>query len=85
MGLTFREHVSVAETEYGVVLLDTRTGNYWQLNPTAAVAAKVLVEGGDQAGAAQRLVEEFEVDGEVAAADVTALVDALRAAGVVTG
>jgi hypothetical protein len=84
MGLTFREHVSVAETEYGVVLLDTRTGNYWQLNPTAAVAAKVLAGGGDVASAARRLVEEFDVDDDCAAADVAALVESLRAAGVVT-
>ncbi|MCB5182191.1 lasso peptide biosynthesis PqqD family chaperone [Streptomyces antimicrobicus] len=83
MKLRNRAHLSVADTEYGSVLLDARSGEYWQLNPSAAVVARTLLDGGGSAEAATRLTEAFDVDGARAAADVEALLAAMRAAGVV--
>ncbi|MEU9031355.1 lasso peptide biosynthesis PqqD family chaperone [Streptomyces sp. NPDC048383] len=83
MKLRNREHLSVADTEYGGVLLDGRSGEYWQLNPSAAVIARTLLDGGGSTEAVLRLTEAFEVDEERAAADVHALLAAMRAAGVV--
>jgi hypothetical protein len=83
MKLRNREHLSVAGTEYGGVLLDGKSGEYWQLNPSAVVVARTLLDGGGSAEAVSRLTEAFEVDEERAAADVDALITAMRAAGVV--
>ncbi len=84
MGLQFRTDVSTADTEYGTVLLDERSGRYWQLNPTGALVVRILLDGGSQADAITALTEEFEVAGPQAEQDVTALVDSLRSAGLVT-
>ena len=37
MTLKLRDGVSTANTDYGVMLLDEYSGQYWNLNPTAAV------------------------------------------------
>ncbi len=84
MGLQFRTDVSAADTEYGTVLLDERSGRYWQLNPTGALVVRILLDGGSQVDAITALTEEFEVAEPQAEQDVTALVDSLRSAGLVT-
>lgn len=84
MGVQIRADVSTAETEYGAVLLDERSGRYWQLNPTGAVIVRTLLAGGDPAQAVTALTGEFDVDDAQAARDVTALVTQLRSAGLVT-
>ena len=38
MTLQLRDGVSAADTEYGITLLDEDSGQYWNLNPTAALA-----------------------------------------------
>ena len=52
--------VSSAETDYGIMLLDEDSGRYWNLNPTAALVLRTLLDGGpDQAAheLAERSVE----------------------------
>jgi hypothetical protein len=83
MKLRNHEHLTVAETEYGGVLLDAKIGQYWQLNPTATVVARTLLDGGSDADAVDNLTEAFDVDRDRATADVAALVEGLRSAGLV--
>lgn len=82
--LRLRDDVSITETEDNVVLLDERAGEYFQLNPSGALALRTLLDGGTPEQAARVLTEQFDVDDERAGRDVSALVTDLRAAGLVT-
>ncbi|MET7290786.1 lasso peptide biosynthesis PqqD family chaperone [Streptomyces griseoloalbus] len=81
MPLRFVAHVSTAETDYGTVLLDERAGTYWELNPTATLVVRTLLDGGEAADAAAALVREFDIERAQALRDVEALVGNLREAG----
>lgn len=67
-------HVSVAETEDGMVLLNERTGKYFQLNNTGV---RVLREGADA------VVAELAARHPRIRDDVVVLEAALRTAGLV--
>ncbi|MFI1767376.1 lasso peptide biosynthesis PqqD family chaperone [Streptomyces sp. NPDC020800] len=81
MPLRFGDNVSTAQTDYGTVLLDERAGTYWELNPTATLVVRTLLDGGEEADAAAALVQEFDIDQAQALQDVEALVRQLRASG----
>ncbi|WP_314219389.1 lasso peptide biosynthesis PqqD family chaperone [Streptomyces zaehneri] len=81
MPLRFGDHVSTAETDYGTVLLDERAGAYWELNPTATLVVRTLLNSGEEADAAAALVREFRIDEEQALRDVETLVGQLRSSG----
>jgi hypothetical protein len=83
MTLRLRDGVSSADTDYGIILLDEDSGRYWNLNPTAALALRTLLDGGSPADAARQLTERYEVDAGIAGRDVQELVDELRGAGLV--
>lgn len=84
MGLRLRSDVSTTDTEYGAVLLDERNGEYWHLNTTGARVVRLLLAGSSPAEAAATVAEEFEIDESHVLPDVTALVDQLRSARLVT-
>ncbi|MFJ8085682.1 lasso peptide biosynthesis PqqD family chaperone [Streptomyces sp. NPDC096205] len=81
MTLRFGTDVCTATTDYGTVLLDQRTGQYWELNPTATLVVSTLMAGGDADDATNALVREFDVTPAQARDDVTALIGELRAGG----
>ncbi|MGP9022946.1 lasso peptide biosynthesis PqqD family chaperone [Streptomyces sp. BR1] len=81
MALRFGPDVSTAHTDYGTVLLDERSGQYWELNPTATLIIETLLAGKDEAAATDALVVEFDIDRERAQRDVSELVAELRASG----
>lgn len=81
MALKFGADVSTAETDYGTVLLDERSGHYWELNPTGTLVVRTLMAGGDELAATDALVAEFDIDRTRATKDVAALVSELRASG----
>ncbi|WP_418960965.1 lasso peptide biosynthesis PqqD family chaperone [Streptomyces tritici] len=83
MALRFGPDVTTAKTEYGTVLLNQRSGDYWELNPTATRVVGTLMDGGDEDTAAAALVEEFDIDDAQARADITALVRQLRSGGLI--
>lgn len=83
MLLRFRLDVSVTSTAAGIVLLDERSGRYWQLNRSGSVTLRTLLEGGTPSQAAQRLSSSYGITPERAAADISALLDALRHARLV--
>ena len=51
MALALRDGVATADTDYGITLLDEDSGQYWTLNPTAALALRTLLDGGTAAQA----------------------------------
>jgi hypothetical protein len=83
MVLALRDGVAAADTDYGVTLLDENSGQYWTLNPTAALVLRTLLDGGTPAQAAHELTERYQVDATTADRDVEALVGELRAAALV--
>jgi hypothetical protein len=85
MTLKLRDDVSVADTDYGMALLDEDSGKYWNLNPTAALALRTLLDGGTTAQAAKELTEQYAVDADTANKDVEDLLVELRSVGLVTG
>jgi hypothetical protein len=83
VNLRFRADVSVTDTEYGTVLLDERSGRYWQLNPTGAFVIDALLKGRTTEQAVAALTEEYRVAEPQARQDVMVLLDGLRSAGLV--
>ncbi|GAA1202136.1 lasso peptide biosynthesis PqqD family chaperone [Pseudonocardia alaniniphila] len=78
--MRLRTEVVAVDTEDARVLLDERTGRYFQLNRPGALILDAVLADED---AAQRLTEVYAVDPERAAADVADLLERLRAAGLV--
>jgi hypothetical protein len=83
MTLKLRDGVSIADTDYGVALLDEDSGQYWNLNPTGALALRTLLGGGSTAQVVQELTEQYAVDVETASKDVEELLGELYGAGLV--
>jgi hypothetical protein len=83
MTLQLRDGVSAADTDYGMALLDEDSGQYWNLNPTAALALRTLLDGGTTAQAVQELTEQYAVDADTASQDIDNLVGELHSAGLV--
>ena len=85
MSLKLRDGVSSADTDYGIMLLDEDSGQYWNLNPAAALALRSLLDGGTPDQAVQELTERYSVDAGTAGRDLRELLDGLRSAGLVEG
>lgn len=83
MKLRNRKYLTVTDTDYGAVLLDTKSGEYWQLNPPAALITRTLLDGGDADEAIRQVTDHFDVDAARATTDVHALIDGMRTAGVI--
>ncbi|MGH3799832.1 MAG: lasso peptide biosynthesis PqqD family chaperone [Pseudonocardiaceae bacterium] len=84
MTVQLRADVSTTDTDDGVVLLDERAGRYWQLNRTGALVLRLLLDGATPHQIAQTLVDRHPVSTEQAAADVTALLERLHTAGLLS-
>jgi UDP-N-acetylmuramyl pentapeptide synthase len=67
-----------------MVLLDERTGRYWQLNATGAAVVAALINGATPEQVTDRLAATRPVSRQRAAADVAALLDQLTRANLVT-
>lgn len=78
--MRLRPEIVAVDTEDARVLLDERTGRYFQMNRSGALILDAVLADED---AAQRLTETYAVDPDQAAADVAALLDRLRTAGLV--
>ena len=78
--LKLRDGVSMAETEYGAALLDEKSGQYFNLNPTGALILRSLLDGETTEQAVEHLTTEYDVDLETAGRDVEELIAELEAA-----
>ena len=84
MTMTLRRGVSTADTDYGTTLLDEDSGEYFTLNPSAALVLRTLLGGGTAAAAARALTADYAVDAGTAERDVADLMAEFRSAGLVT-
>jgi hypothetical protein len=83
MTLKLRDGVATADTDYGLMLLDEDSGQYWNLNPTAAAVLRTLLDGGTPEQAVQELTGQYQVDADTASQDVQDLVGELHSASLV--
>ncbi|MBO8200766.1 lasso peptide biosynthesis PqqD family chaperone [Streptomyces smyrnaeus] len=67
----------------GIVLLNERTGGYWQLNATGAFVLRCLLDGHEASDIASQLAERHQADPEQVGRDVAAVVERLRDAQLV--
>jgi PqqD family protein of HPr-rel-A system len=83
MTVRLRDHVLVTETEDGAVLLNERSGQYWQLNPSGWLILQTLLRDGSPDTAAAALAARYPVEPDQARADVQALLASLHNARLV--
>lgn len=81
MALRLCPKVCTTETEYGIVILDQHSGDYFQLNPTGTLVLRTLLDGGGESDAVQAVLAEFEVDRAEAIRDVVALIEQFQSSG----
>ncbi|MEU9338862.1 lasso peptide biosynthesis PqqD family chaperone [Streptomyces sp. NPDC048290] len=83
MPLRINPDFTLTETDDSAVLLNERTGGYWQLNPTGARVLGDLLAGRTEEETATGLADAYGIPRERAVADVAHLLDRLRAQGAV--
>lgn len=83
MPLRLRPDIATADTDDGLVLLDERTGRYWQLNRTGTHVLRALLDGHHPDRIAQDLATRYHIESHQAQHDVTAIIDRLYAANLV--
>jgi hypothetical protein len=77
-------NVVLAEAEHGAVLLNERTGQYWLMNDTGAMALRCLLAGGSFEQAVAQLCENYRnADRSRTEHDTRKLLDKLQHAGLV--
>jgi Coenzyme PQQ synthesis protein D (PqqD) len=76
--LTFADSVRLAADEHGAVLLDSRGGQMYGLNPAAAIFCAALAEGASREKATQAVFDAFDAEEAVIRADLEQLVAELR-------
>ncbi|GHE64541.1 hypothetical protein GCM10018785_36850 [Streptomyces longispororuber] len=85
MTFALKPDVTATDTEDGLVLLDERSGRYWQLNRSGATTLRLLLDGHTPEETALRLARLHPDAADRALTDVRALLAALdRARLVVT-
>ncbi|MEU9879116.1 lasso peptide biosynthesis PqqD family chaperone [Streptomyces phaeochromogenes] len=78
MSLSLRPDVCATDTADGMVLLDEVTGRYWQLNHTAALVLRGLLDGAEPPDMARALCEAHpRLTAERADADTDSITRAL--------
>ncbi|MGW1376622.1 lasso peptide biosynthesis PqqD family chaperone [Streptomyces sp. NPDC002446] len=84
MTFALAPYVSSTPTAGGTVLLDTRTGRYWQMNHTGTLVLDHLLTGGTCRTAADQLRARHPDAADRAEADAEALLKSLVTARLVT-
>ncbi|MEV5880941.1 lasso peptide biosynthesis PqqD family chaperone [Streptomyces sp. NPDC052101] len=76
--IALRAQVTGVATDGGMVLLDERSGRYWQLNATARLVLQHLLDGQTPEQAATALADAYPDAASRAASDVEQLLASLR-------
>ncbi|WP_370934123.1 lasso peptide biosynthesis PqqD family chaperone [Amycolatopsis sp. cg13] len=74
---------ALTDTPDGSVLLNKRTGSYWQVNRTGAHTLDRLLAGESADRIAADLAARYDIDAAKVRADISAMTDSLLAAGLV--
>lgn len=82
--VTIADQVLWQRTGDAMVLLDSASGNYFELNDSAQTIFSALVDSGNVDTAVTELTRQFEIDGAQARSDVQSLLEALAEAGLIT-
>jgi hypothetical protein len=77
MALRLRSEVTATDTEDGLVLLDERSGRYFQLNQSGTTVLRLLLGGHTHAEVARELAHGTAVTPERCLRDVESLVHTL--------
>ena len=77
MPLRLHPDVRAADTDDGTVLLQLRTGRYWQLNNTGGYVLRELLAGDLPGEVASGLAARYHIEAELAQRDVAALIEQL--------
>ncbi|MFE2265024.1 lasso peptide biosynthesis PqqD family chaperone [Streptomyces griseosporeus] len=80
MTMRLRPGVVTADTEYGMALLDQNSGEYFTLNPTAALIVRTLLAGSSSEETVAELTDRYAVSSEQVEEDITRILEELRAA-----
>ncbi|MFF4898481.1 lasso peptide biosynthesis PqqD family chaperone [Streptomyces sp. NPDC001068] len=83
MHLHLHPDVVTTETDDGAVLLNLKTGRYFQLNATGSGVLRQLLDGCAPDDIATALADRHKIPSERAENDVRAILDQLSAAGLV--
>ncbi|MFE6742288.1 lasso peptide biosynthesis PqqD family chaperone [Streptomyces tubercidicus] len=83
MPLRLHPDVVATDTDDGTVLLNERTGRYWQLNSTGAQVLRQLLDGHEATRIAADVADRHRIDHHRAELDVTAVIAQLHAAQLV--
>jgi hypothetical protein len=83
MTVRLKADVSRCDTDHSVVVLNERTGQYWQLNETGAGVLTAALNGATSAEIANRFASVRPVRQDRALADVQSLLDNLAAADLI--
>ena len=76
--MNLNENFHLTETDYGAVLLDEATGEYWELNPSGALILSLLLDDAAEADVAEKVTARYEVERAQAERDIAELVHGLR-------
>ncbi|TMR99099.1 lasso peptide biosynthesis PqqD family chaperone [Nonomuraea basaltis] len=79
--MRFPDHITMTAAENGAVLLNGRTGRYFQINATAHLVLTALLDGATPAEAAEHLAETYPGAADRAQADTTDLITRLTIIG----
>jgi hypothetical protein len=83
MMLRLTAHTVSTDTDDATVLLNQRTGHYWQLNQTGAYALRRLLDGHTVDQVVDEFTARFGITPAQARQDLTAMFDQLRSSGLV--
>jgi hypothetical protein len=84
MTISLAQHVTATDTGDGMVLLDERSGRYWQMNGTGAMILGCILDSGSAESAAATLRDRYSSAGGRITVDVQNLLNILRSQKLVT-
>lgn len=83
MSVRLHPDVVTTDTDDGTVLLNERTGRYWQLNATGGQVLRHLLDGHAAPRIAAEVAARHRIDHQRAERDVAAVIEQLHAARLV--
>jgi hypothetical protein len=77
------KHISIAETNNGLVLLDGRTGSYWEMNQTGRIVIDAIRQEEPVNDLPKKISAQFDVDTDRAEDDIRSVLAQLITEGLI--